>query len=491
MEATVEENAVWRSGIAGITVTGGTDSSDGNTVTADVNDNLVARTTALSSGSAGYGLYLRAAAGVPDATSTSSNNTLTITGQGNIINIRRNSSDTTGYDIFRTKNNNTNRLNNVSTDTLKAALLTPGCKIGNNDKCQGGDSDLPKTDEAELVKPVDTSGNTEVDDFTFIPTSDDALPKTKFTAGGQVFDITMLDSDDDEITEPLDTAVTVCLPIPEGVSNPRIHRYNRDTDSWEALPSTVSNGQVCANVTQFSLFTTGTYTTGGGGGRWWWRWWRGWRGVVVPPSPPVLQGFFESPAPGATVSGVDIIRGWSFSEAARIGIEQVALFIDGQRYAVIPCCSTRPDVAQAKPDFPSANTSQSGWGITLNWGNLSAGPHSLQVVATGTDEGRWASDLHTVTVLKPGDIAFADRFSLAEAEARLEGDTLLLTGAVLRDAQTQTEQEVVLRYAWQTGAQGLRLVASRTTRGGPGSARRCGAAAGWRPGVGAAVVESE
>ena len=174
-----------------------------------------------------------------------------------------------------------------------------------------------------------------------------------------------------------------------------------------------------------------------------------------------IQGFFESPANGATVSGVDIIRGWSFSEAARVGIEQVTLYLDGQRYAVIPCCSTRPDVAQAKPDFPAANTGQSGWGTTYNWSNLSPGPHTVQVVVTGADEGRWVSDQHTITVVKPGGIAFADQFSLAEAEARLESGHLVLDGVVIRDKATQVEHEIVARYAWQTGAQGLRLVASR------------------------------
>ena len=77
--------------------------------------------------------------------------------------------------------------------------------------------------------------------------------------------------------------------------------------------------------------------------------------------------------------------------------------------------------------------------------------------------GRWASERHPITVLKPGGIAFADQFSLAEAEARLEGDTLLLDGVgYCETRRTQTEQEVALRYAWQTGAQGLRLIASRT-----------------------------
>ena len=218
------------------------------------------------------------------------------------------------------------------------------------------------------------------------------------------------------------------------------------------------SADTCADADEIATetFTTNDppppVTNGGGGG--------GGGGGV--PEPSALQNFFESPTDGAVVSGVDLIRGWSFAEARGVRIAQVDLYLDGRRHAVIPCCSARPDVTERYPRFPRANTGQSGWGITQNWGELSAGAHTLQVVVTGTDEGRWASERRRITILKPAEVAFADRFSLAEAEARLSGSHLLLDGVVLRDKTTQEEKEVVVRYAWQTGAQGLRLVASRT-----------------------------
>ena len=145
----------------------------------------------------------------------------------------------------------------------------------------------------------------------------------------------------------------------------------------------------CASADEIA---TGTFTTddppppvtnpGGGGG--------GGGGGGADPVPP--QGYLESPAHGAVVSGIDIIRGWSFAEVRGVRIAQVELYLDGRREAVIPCCSTRPDVAAAKPDFPRANTSQSGWGITTNWGNLSPGRHTVRVRVTSTDEGRWFSE---------------------------------------------------------------------------------------------------
>ena len=102
--ATLTGNTVWRSGVAGLAVTGGMDSADDNTVTATLTDNLVARNTAPASGSAGHGLALRAAAADP-TNSDSSNNEITLSGQGNIIALARNIGDTSPYDILREQNN--------------------------------------------------------------------------------------------------------------------------------------------------------------------------------------------------------------------------------------------------------------------------------------------------------------------------------------------------------------------------------------------------
>ena len=179
-------------------------------------------------------------------------------------------------------------------------------------------------------------------------------------------------------------------------------------------------------------------------------------------------GTLESPTHDDTVSGVDIIRGWSFAEKDGVEIASVELYIDQQRVAFIPCCSTRPDVAEAYPHFPEANTNDSGWGITWNWGNLTAGQHTVQVVATTTTGGRWESEPCPVTVVKPGGITYADRFFLAEAEASLDNEYLVLSGVVIGDEET--EQEITARYAWRESAQGVRLEASQpieTVRAAP------------------------
>ena len=205
----------------------------------------------------------------------------------------------------------------------------------------------------------------------------------------------------------------------------------------------------------FKTAPTPTAPTGGGGGG---GGDNSGRSGAVEPSP--VQGWWESPGNGAVVSGVDVIRGWSFAEARGVGIERVELLLDGQRTALIPCCSARADVTAQHPTLPRTNTGQSGWGITQNWNLVPAGSHTVQVIATSTQGRQWTSDQRTVTVVKPGGIEYATTFSLAEAAARLAGEQLVLDGVVIADATT--EQEVNLRYAWQTAAQGVRLVASQT-----------------------------
>ncbi len=189
-----------------------------------------------------------------------------------------------------------------------------------------------------------------------------------------------------------------------------------------------------------------------------------------------LQSRFESPAAGATVSGIDLIRGWTFAEAADVEIAEVVVYIDGQRETPIPCCSERPDVQAAYPAYPAANTTASGWGLTYNWGELAAGTHTLRVVATSSQGDTWESGVHTIRVLKPGDVVFADRFSLATAEVWLEDERLVLDGVMIRDKASQEAQEIEARYGWQTAAQGLRLVETTPLAAAPVESVRAGVA---------------
>ncbi len=270
--ATVARNAVWRSGTAGLTVTGGMQSAARNTVTATLHDNLLARATALPAGTAGYGLHLRAAAAVPPA-STSHHNTLTVSGRGNVIALARTATDT-APDLLRQQNNGSPRTGNRLHDSLAGTFFT----TEDND----GTPDAPLAEVTPFVPVRIPAAHPEVAAATFTPAASTAvsaeagLPAhTQLSAGGHLFDITLEDSNGGVVEGPLSVPVQVCLPIPVGVSSSRAYvlRYNDadpDNPVWERLTSgrRLQNGQVCADVSEFSLFTVGhdrPATTGGGG----------------------------------------------------------------------------------------------------------------------------------------------------------------------------------------------------------------------------------
>lgn len=184
--------------------------------------------------------------------------------------------------------------------------------------------------------------------------------------------------------------------------------------------------------------------------------------TAAPGVPAEVRVGFESPQAGP-VAGIGVIRGWAFAEQAGVSINRVDLVIDGQVLTDIPCCSTRSDVEAFFPTFPAANTRHSGWGLTYNWGNLRAGPHTVQVKLYTTEGTEISTAVRTVTVVKPGGFAFLDRFALSGATVALEGSELVVSGVVVRDKATQQEREVETRFRWQAGRQGFSLVEAETS----------------------------
>lgn len=170
---------------------------------------------------------------------------------------------------------------------------------------------------------------------------------------------------------------------------------------------------------------------------------------------------FEGPGAGP-VSGIGIINGWAFAPEPNVQIERVELFIDGLFFGEIPCCSERGDVQAAFPDFPEANTLHSGWGITFNWGTLSAGQHTVRVITRNTIDQVVSSAERIVTVVKPGDFEFVDRFDLSGAVASLDGEELTVEGVVVREKATQQEKEINARFRWFTTSQSLGMVQAET-----------------------------
>ena len=189
------------------------------------------------------------------------------------------------------------------------------------------------------------------------------------------------------------------------------------------------------------------------------QWWQGTSLVSAAFANPDLQTEFEAPGVGP-VQGVSLVRGWAFDTLPGETIDLVELFIDGVRNTKIPCCSVRQDVTNANPGFPAANTLNSGWGLTLNWGNLSAGAHNTQVRFTSSTGEVAMSDTRMVTVVKLGNFAFIDDFDVSAASVSIDGQDIVLTGVIVQDKATQQLANITLRLRWTPATQGLAIISA-------------------------------
>ena len=190
---------------------------------------------------------------------------------------------------------------------------------------------------------------------------------------------------------------------------------------------------------------------------------------VAEPILPPIRAAFESPEDDQPVSGIGIVRGWAFPTRSDHTIyPQLQFVIDGGRsdFLSLTCCSERLDVQAAFPQFSPTQTGLSGWGGLFNWGTLSAGPHPLRITLSSGDfigAPSWiAPPVRTVTVVKPGDFEFLDRFDLAQAQARISGNDLTLSDVVVRDVFSHQQKRINLRFRWFTNLQSFGMVQSET-----------------------------
>lgn len=165
----------------------------------------------------------------------------------------------------------------------------------------------------------------------------------------------------------------------------------------------------------------------------------------------------EGPVDEQRVSGVAIVRGWVFSDTAGVHITQVNLLVDNNVITSIPCCSARADVAVQYPQYPNDNTTNSGFGITVNYGLLPAGAHTVSVAITDSS-GTQRTFTSNVTVVKAGDFAFLDLVDLSGATAQRDGQDVVLTGVRVRDKASQQTAQITARLRWFSNVQGLGLV---------------------------------
>ena len=185
-------------------------------------------------------------------------------------------------------------------------------------------------------------------------------------------------------------------------------------------------------------------------------------GSTIAIAPALAQlAVLESPEDGP-VSGIGMVRGWAFASEPGESFGAVELFIDGQNLGQVPCCSERADVQAAFPQYPAQNTLNSGWGLAFNWGILSAGSHTLQFFRRGRIGGLSLIDTRTVTVVKPGDFEYIDRFDLSQAIASIQDNELTVNGIIVRDQASQQQKQINTRFRWFENLQAFGLVEAET-----------------------------
>ena len=179
----------------------------------------------------------------------------------------------------------------------------------------------------------------------------------------------------------------------------------------------------------------------------------------------VIRATFENPGNAQPVAGVTTISGWAFDTETGSHISSVTLLIDETLRWDIPCCSERRDVPLTFPAVPAEQTLSSGWGMTFNWGLLSAGVHTLKVEIESTSGQIFSTQTRTVTVVKPGEFEFLDQFDLSAAEPSILGNQLVLKGVEVRDKASKQTKTVDVRFRWLQNSQSLGATGSVTADG--------------------------
>jgi|GEM_PF-6025234 len=188
-----------------------------------------------------------------------------------------------------------------------------------------------------------------------------------------------------------------------------------------------------------------------------WQWWQeGTFGPRVAQAASQIITLLESPDGGQPVFGINVLRGWAFDNDTDFTVRTIRLTIDNTPIAVVPCCSVRQDVAAIFPG--NTNALNSGWGVTANYANLPAGEHSIGVQVESS-AGVVSSTSYQVTVVKVEGFPYIDLVDLTNATTRIDGDDIIVSGVLIRDAASQQTTTVQFRLRWSVNSQSLGIVA--------------------------------
>ncbi len=118
-----------------------------------------------------------------------------------------------------------------------------------------------------------------------------------------------------------------------------------------------------------------------------------WIALPVPVTAhPAIEIILEEPKDAGHSNGIANLRGWAVGTSP---IQRVAFYVDGVYKHDIPLGGDRPDIADARSDYPNAD--KAGFSMAYAYSLLSAGTHIAKVIAYDS-LGNTASDTSSFTV---------------------------------------------------------------------------------------------
>ena len=163
-----------------------------------------------------------------------------------------------------------------------------------------------------------------------------------------------------------------------------------------------------------------------------------------------VRATLEQPMEGQVAAGIGLIRGWAFGMDS--AVEMIEVFIDGHSHGTVSAGSMRSDVGMAYPDAMYAENS--GFGVTMNYGNLAPGEHMLTILGT-TEMGATFTINRKIMTQQFGGFAFVDA-DLSEASVRLDDGMIVIDGVkVIDDIDPMMMKEQMISLKWSKADQGF------------------------------------
>ena len=169
-----------------------------------------------------------------------------------------------------------------------------------------------------------------------------------------------------------------------------------------------------------------------------------------------LKLMIETPQSESTHANIGSIRGWAVHPSAQV--LYVDIFVDGEFTFSVPVGGGRGDVYNAYPDYYQSRFS--GWNQTVNFKNMTDGPHTVEVIAY-TEFGGYASKTvdFCVTRFISEFISDPEEIKLWETKRyHVWHDRMVLEGVMIEGRRWNME------LSWSTASQSFEITQTTVYR---------------------------